>query len=154
MTNYEDAGQLVFNYIEYNVLETIAEINLRVQTLTLAGADPMAIRQLLLDDLQNKGRIFGGLANGITGATNLGITSSAQIAELLSYIQEGYQTFKWVTVSKNPCFQCAERAGRVELKEYWEAIGYPRSGFSVCGPNCKCHLVPFDYKGKDTIILD
>ncbi len=154
MTNYEDAGTLVFSYIEYNVIETIAEINLRVQTLTLAGADPMAIRQLLIDDLQNNGRIFGGLANGVTGATNLGITSASQVSELLTYVEEGYTRLKWVTVSKKPCPQCAERAGRVELKEYWEAIGYPRSGFSVCGPNCKCHLVPFDYKGKDTIILD
>ena len=154
MTNYEDAGTLVFSYIEYNVIETIAEINLRVQTLTLAGADPMAIRQLLIDDLQNNGRIFGGLANGVTGATNLGITSASQVSELLTYVEEGYTRLKWVTVSKKPCPQCAERAGRVELKEYWEAIGYPRSGFSVCGPNCKCHLVPFDYKGKDTIIFD
>ena len=154
MTNYEDAGTLVFSYIEYNVIETIAEINLRVQTLTLAGADPMAIRQLLIDDLQNNGRIFGGLANGVTGATNLGITSASQVSELLTYVEEGYTRLKWVTVSKKPCPQCAERAGRVELKEYWEAIGYPRSGFSVCGPNRKCHLVPFDYKGKDTIILD
>jgi hypothetical protein len=154
MTNYEDAGELVFSYIQYNVIETIAEINLRVQTLTLAGADPMAIRQLLIDDLQNNGRIFGGLANGVTGATNLGITSSAQVAELLTYVEEGYQNLKWVTVSKKPCPQCAERAGRIESKEYWEAIGYPRSGFSVCGPNCKCHLVPDKYVGKDTIILD
>ena len=154
MTNYEDAGTLVFNYIEYNVLETIAEIELTIQNLTLAGADPMAIRELLQYDLENKGRIFGGLVNGVTGATNLGITSASQIAELLTYVEEGYTRYKWVTVSKNPCFQCAERAGRIELKEYWEAIGYPRSGFSVCGPNCKCHLVPFDYKGKETIILD
>ena len=154
MTNYEDASTLVFNYIEYNVIEPIAEIELLMQNLTLAGADPMAIRELLLYDLQNKGRIFGGLVNGVTGATNLGITSSAQIAELLTYVEAGYTQYKWVTVSKNPCFQCAERAGRIELKEYWEAIGYPRSGFSVCGPNCKCHLVPDKYVGKDTIILD
>ena len=154
MTNYEDAGVLVFNYIEYNVIETIAEIELLIQNLALAGADPMAVRELLLYDLQNSGRIFGGLVNGVTGATNLGITRSAQIAELLTYIQEGYQTFKWVTVSIKPCYQCAERAGRIELKEYWEAIGYPRSGFSVCGPNCKCHLVPDKYVGRDRIILD
>ena len=154
MTNYEDASTLVFNYIEYNVIETIAEIELLMQNLTLAGADPMAIRELLLYDLQNKGRIFGGLVNGVTGATNLGITSSAQIAELLTYVEAGYTQYKWVTVSKNPCFQCAERAGRIDLKEYWEAIGYPRSGFSVCGPNCKCHLVPDKYVGKATIILD
>ena len=154
MTNYEDASALVFNHIEFEVLVTIARLELLVQNLTLAGVATDEILFIISQDIATSGRIFGTFVNGVTKATNLGITSSAQIAELLTYIQEGYQTFKWVTVSKKPCYQCAERAGRIELKEYWEAIGYPRSGFSVCGPNCKCHLVPDKYVGRDTIILD
>ena len=154
MTNFEDAGTLVFNYLEYNVVKTIAEMELLMQNLTLAGADRMAIRTILLTDLEEGGRIFGGLVNGVTGATNLGITSSAQIAEMLTYVEAGYQEYQWVTVSGRPCYQCEERAGRIEPKEMWEAIGYPRSGFSVCGSNCKCHLVPLGYKGKTKIILD
>ena len=153
MTNFEDASTLVFNHIEYNVIKTISEMELLIQNMTLAGAEPMAIREIMLFDLQNNGRIFGTLANGVTQATNLGITSASQIAEVQQYINAGYQEYEWITVSSNPCFQCEERAGRIESKEYWEAIGYPRSGFSVCGVNCKCHLVPFRYVGKDTIIL-
>ena len=84
----------------------------------------------------------------------MGITSSAQIAQILTYKQEGIQEFKWVTVSSRACPQCAERAGRTESYEYWQTIGLPRSGFSVCRGNCRCHLEPMDYKGKDTIILD
>ena len=122
--------------------------------MQLSGASPEAIQEVLLNDLENRGRIFGAYTNGITGATNLGITSTAQIAEMLEYINAGYTEYKWVTVSKNPCPQCAERAGRVELKEFWEAVGYPRSGFSVCGSACKCHLEPSEYVGKDTIILE
>ena len=154
MTNYEDASALVFNYIEYSTISTIAEIELLVSSMSLAGATPDAIRQVLLNDLTEKGRIFGAYTNGLTKATSLGITSSGQIAEMLEYINAGYTEYKWVTVSKKPCPQCAERAGRVELKEFWEAVGYPRSGFSVCGSACKCHLVPYNYAGKDTIIME
>ena len=154
MTNYEDASALVFNYVEYTTLTTIAEIELLINNMTLAGATPDAIREVLLNDLNERGRIFGAYTNGLTGATNLGITSSGQFAEMLEYINAGFTEYKWVTVSKNPCPQCAERAGRIELKEFWEAVGYPRSGFSVCGSACKCHLVPFSYKGKDTIIME
>tara|TARA_Y100001963_G_C6715730_1_gene416531 strand:- start:200 stop:661 length:462 start_codon:yes stop_codon:yes gene_type:complete len=153
MTNYEDASTLVFNYIDYNVLKTIAELELLIGNMRLAGATNEAILAVINNDLATRGRIFGTYVNGITSATNLGITSSAQIAEFLTYREAGYEEFKWVAVSKNPCPQCAERAGRVESKESWEALGYPRSGFSICGSNCKCHLEPVGYTGKDVVIL-
>ena len=151
---YEDGANLVFGYMEYSVLLTIAELELLIQSMSVAGATPDAIRSYLLYDLENGGRIFGALANGITNATAMGVTSSSQIAQMLTYKQKGIQEFKWVTVSKNPCPQCAERAGRTESWEMWETIGLPRSGFSVCRGNCKCHLEPMNYEGDDTIILD
>ena len=151
---YEDGANLVFGYMDYSVILTISELELLIKSMAVAGAEPEAIRQYLLYDLENGGRIFGSLANGITGATVLGITSSSQIAQMLTYKQKGIQEFRWVTVSKNPCFQCSERAGRTEMWEYWETIGLPRSGFSVCRGNCKCHLEPMSYEGDDTIILD
>ena len=151
---YEDGANLVFNYIDYSIILTIAEFELLIQSMTLAGATPEAIRSYLLYDLENGGRIFGSLANGIANSTAMGITSAAQISQMLTYKQKGIQEFKWITVSKNPCYQCSERAGRTEPWEYWETIGLPRSGFSVCRGNCKCHLEPMDYEGDDTIILD
>lgn len=154
MTNYEDAISIVFNYVEYNTLKTIAELELLVNNMTVAGATPDAIRQVIEEDLTTRGRIFGAYTNGVTSATNYGITSAGQLAEMLEYINAGYQEYKWVTVSKKPCPQCAERAGRIGSKDLWAAIGFPRSGFSVCGSACKCHLVPFNYVGKDTIIME
>ena len=151
---YEDGANLVFNYIDYSIILTIAEFELLIQSMSVAGATPEAIRAYLLYDLESGGRIFGSLANGITNSTAMGITSSSQIAQMLTYKQKGIQEFKWITVSKNPCPQCSDRAGRTEPWEYWETIGLPRSGFSVCRGNCKCHLEPMDYKGDDTIILD
>ena len=151
---YEDGANLVFNYIDNSIILTIAEFELLIQSMSVAGATPEAIRAYLLYDLESGGRIFGSLANGITNSTAMGITSSSQIAQMLTYKQKGIQEFKWITVSKNPCPQCSDRAGRTEPWEYWETIGLPRSGFSVCRGNCKCHLEPMNYKGDDTIILD
>ena len=73
---------------------------------------------------------------------------------MLAYEEAGVQEYMWVTVSKNPCFQCSERAGRSEEMLVWELIGLPRSGFSICRGNCKCHLEPSAYEGSSTIILE
>ena len=154
MTTYEDGARLVFGYIDYSIFIAIAEMELLIQSMSLSGAGPEAIRAFLVNDLSEGGRIFGTLANGITNSTAIGITSSAQIAEILEYAKEGVEEYKWVTVSKNPCPECRVRAGRTEDKEYWDLIGMPRSGFSRCRGNCKCHLEPSTYKGKDTIILE
>ena len=153
MTNYEDATQLVVNHIDYAIIKTIAELEVLVENMKLAGATSASIQRVIANDLAVGGRIFGTYANGVTGATNLGITSSAQIAEVLTYINAGVEKFKWVTVSNKACPQCAERAGRVETKETWQAVGYPRSGFSVCGTSCKCHLEPLGYTGKEVVTL-
>ena len=138
---YEDGANLIFAHIDYQVLSTIAEIELVIQTMTMSGASAEAIREYLLSDLLIGGRIFGAFASGVATTTSIGKRS-------------GVRVFKWVTVSKNPCRDCAERAGEVEEWAVWELIGVPRSGFSVCRGNCKCHLEPSGYLGDDTIILE
>ena len=153
MTNYEDASGLVFNHIEFQTLFAVASLELIVENLTLAGASTAQILLILEEDLSTRGRIFGTFANGVTSATNLGITGAGQIAEMLTYVNAGYDRYKWITVSNNACPQCKRRAGRIESKDSWEALGYPRSGFSICGPNCKCHLEPYDYVGKSTVMI-
>ena len=151
---YEDGANIIFAHIDYQVLSTIAEMELVMQTMTVSGASVEAIREYLLADLLTGGRIFGSFASGITSATSIGITSSAQISQMLEYKVRNVRVFKWVTVSKNPCRDCSERAGEVEEWKVWELLGLPRSSFSVCRGNCKCHLEPSGYQGDDTIILE
>lgn len=38
------------------------------------------------------------------------------------------------------CEDCFERSNRIETMEFWETIGLPRSGFSMCGEECGCSL--------------
>jgi hypothetical protein len=151
---YEDGANLVYGYLQYSVIQGVAELELLIQTMTTAGASADAIREYLLYDLENGGRIFGAITGGITSGTSTGITSASQIAQMLTYEEAGVQEYKWVTVSKNPCFQCKERAGRVEEMAVWELIGLPRSGFSICRGNCRCHIEPAGYQGDSTIIME
>lgn len=44
--------------------------------------------------------------------------------------------------NSDTCPDCTPRNGRVETLEIWELLGGPKSGFSVCGVDCTCRLVP------------
>lgn len=46
--------------------------------------------------------------------------------------------YTWRTESKRPCPDCATREGDTRTLAEWQAVGLPRSGFSICGRNCKC----------------
>ena len=43
--------------------------------MSAAGASADAIRTYLLYDLENGGRVFGSIANGIANGTTTGVTS-------------------------------------------------------------------------------
>ena len=52
---YEQGANLVYGYLEYSVIQGIAELELIIQTMTSAGAGADAIRTYLLYDLENGG---------------------------------------------------------------------------------------------------
>jgi hypothetical protein len=47
----------------------------------------------------------------------------------------------WKTESNRPCPDCAARSGQTHSYEYWESIGLPKSGLTICGGYCLCNLV-------------
>tara|TARA_R100000278_G_C5477172_1_gene166878 strand:+ start:3720 stop:4184 length:465 start_codon:yes stop_codon:yes gene_type:complete len=152
--NYEDAQKLILAYINASVLQITNELETTITTMRIAGASNKAIKEYLEYDLKNRGRIFGTFTNSVTNNVAIGITGASQIAQMLAYERAGVKEYVWVAVSKNPCFQCKGRAGRIETKERWIAAGLPRSGFSICRGNCKCHIEPSNYKGDTTVLLD
>ena len=44
----------------------------------------------------------------------------------------------WRVESAKPCPDCAPRNGMKRTYSEWELVGLPKSGFSVCGGNCRC----------------
>lgn len=115
--------------------------------MSLSGADQNVIVSTLFSDLKQSGVLFGSFKNGIKNVTKDALLNVANISAEKEFIDAGVQTFKWITISDNPCPDCLGREGEVGTKEYFDAIGNPKSGFSVCGRHCQCQLVPATYKG-------
>lgn len=115
------------------------------------GMADAAIKQALMNDLTTGGRLFGSFRNQVKNTVRSGVRISANQASMALFQQEGIKEFVWVTVSKNPCIDCDERKGEKATMEFWENVGVPASGFSVCQGNCKCILQASGYTGDTTI---
>jgi hypothetical protein len=104
-----------------------------------SGMSDNEIIETLKKDLYSGGPIFGGLKNQfgsiIGGAINdYGQTGLSEIAD--------DEELTWLTTSTKPCKDCLPRHGMTKTYKEWVAIGLPRSGWSVCGYNCLCVLIP------------
>jgi len=147
-STYEDMSILISANIDATAMRTAIDLETLVLSMKQSGASEAVIMQTLLNDLNVGGRIFGQFKNGVKNTTRSGILGAGNLASRKTYEDAGIKDFKWVTVSENPCPDCEDRHGEVGSLEYFEAIGTPRSGFSVCGTNCQCQLEPVAYKGK------
>jgi hypothetical protein len=49
--------------------------------------------------------------------------------------------YRWQVESAKPCPDCIARNGQIETYAYWEAVGLPQTGTTICGKNCKCVIV-------------
>ena len=47
----------------------------------------------------------------------------------------------WQVESQRPCPDCSARSGQTHSYEYWESVGLPREGLTICGSYCLCRLV-------------
>jgi len=133
-----DLGNLVL-FIRNRSLRTALTLDEFIQTALNQGMDRDILKQTLLKDLEEGGRIFGEFRRSIKATANGTMNNfrdSAQWAE-----EVDVQKFMWVAVLTNTCPDCLPRHGDIKPMEEWEQEGLPRSGFSVCKDNCKCILV-------------
>jgi len=85
------------------------------------------------------------MKNAITRSLVNATTESAQSG----YMEETKKRnpddrlYRWVIASGDPCPDCQGRALQgAYTMEYWESVGLPQSGSTICGSNCKCLLQP------------
>ena len=145
----EDSMTIILSNQLSGVAATKAiEINTTVSTMLATGMTNQAIKDVLLNDLQDGGRIFGSLKNQFKATVRNGVTYSANTSAMNEFKQAGVKEFRWETRGENICDDCAMRHDEVGTLEEIANIGLPQSGFSVCGSNCKCQLVAHTYTEK------
>ena len=121
-----------------------------IQMRQSQGASLEAIRNDLLTDLEEGGRIFGEFINSLK-PTFSGSTSRFRDIGTLAEIGVT-KTYRWVAVLINTCSDCLERHNQAKSWAEWEAEGLPRSGATVCGQNCKCVLIPDEVASLEPIM--
>ena len=105
------------------------------------GASQDSIKRLLIDDLEQGGRIFGEFRNAIKSTARGSIN---RVRDSALYSEYGVdREYRWVAVLVNTCPDCLENHGQVMTWDEWEVsrFGLPRSGGTVCRENCRCVLI-------------
>ena len=145
-----DLNILIGNQLDQVATETTTTLQGLVSNMKANGMSDKEIKSVLMNDLTGGGRIFGGYRNQVKNTVKSGIGASANNASMKSFEAAGVKEYRWVAVGdKNVCADCLPRNGEVADMEFWKAVGLPQSGFSICRYNCRCQLVPSDYKGED-----
>ena len=140
----------ISNQLTATAAQTTLSIQELVTTMKAQGMADQAIRQTLLNDLNSGGQLFGSFKNKLKNTVKNGVELNAKDAVNNKYKDSGVQNFQWISVGdKSVCVDCEGRHRETGTLEFFETIGLPASGFSVCQTNCRCQLVPEDYKGEN-----
>jgi hypothetical protein len=98
---------------------------------------------VLLDDLENDGVIFGGLKRQLIGNAQEFVETTESRLTMEQFEKEsGEEKGTWIAVLVNTCKDCLPRHGFTKTFSKWEELGMPKSGFSVCKSKCQCQVFP------------
>ena len=128
--------------VERITQRTLIDFDELISTMRSRGMGDGQIRAFLLSDLQGEGRYFSSFTNAIGRHTTNALEEAGSVASRAVFEANGIKEFQWQTAGGNVCPDCKDRSGRVRTLEQWRLVGIPKSGFSVCGSNCNCVLVP------------
>jgi len=144
--NLEDLSIIIGTTLATASAKTVLDLQGIITQMRTSGMSDDAIRNFLLNDLKQGGRIFGQYRNAIKNTVGNAVTFSSRVAQKEVFESAGVKRYKWVSISKKegkqPCPDCAERDGEVGTYEFFTTVGLPQSGFSVCQFACNCKLEP------------
>jgi len=121
-------------------------LELKIKGMMTSGMGPKEILEVLRRDLREGGQLFSGFNSTFRRNVFPVIDNVAQGAVIRENPKAAL--WEWITTSAEPCPDCLPRHGVQKVYAEWEKIGLPRSGFSRCGDNCKCALVPAVQVGR------
>ena len=140
----------IANQIATSASQTSLSVQELITTMKASGMADSAIKQTLMNDLNTGGPLFGSFRNKLKNTVRNGVELSSNGSSNSAFTKAGVQEFQWVSVGDGKvCPDCEERHGETGTMEYFETIGLPASGFSVCTTNCRCQLLPQTYKGEN-----
>lgn len=106
------------------------------------------IINILLEDFENDGEIFGGLKRSLIGDAREGIKNIETEVQTELFKEAGEEKLTWICAFVNTCEDCLPLHGQSKTLEEWKADpGLPGSGWSVCREHCQCVLMPSAYAG-------
>ena len=121
---------------------TLKATNLINQLQTRGMSDEQVIN-VLLEDFDNDGALFGGLKRQLIGdADNMAESLSSNLDTEILFEESGQERMTWIAILVNTCKDCIPRHGFTRTYAEWQELGLPKSGFSVCKHHCKCQLFP------------
>tara|TARA_R100001086_G_scaffold6445_1_gene3970 strand:- start:3488 stop:4696 length:1209 start_codon:yes stop_codon:yes gene_type:complete len=140
----------IANKISASASQTALSLQELIGTMKASGMTNQAIKEVLLNDLNRGGQLFGTFRNNIKNTVRNGVEFSSNQSSDSEFVKAGVKEFRWVSVGdKSVCIDCQERHGEIGTMSFYEKIGLPASGFSICQTNCRCKLLPVDYKDEN-----
>ena len=140
----------IANQIATSASQTSLSVQELITTMKASGMADSAIKQTLMNDLNSGGPLFGSFRNKLKNTVRNGVELSSNGSANGTFTKAGVQEFQWISVGDGKvCPDCEGRHGETGTMEFFETIGLPASGFSVCTTNCRCQLVPENYKGEN-----
>jgi len=125
-----------------------------VDNLLASGMTPAQAEAFLLNDLDTRGRIFGDFLKSIEDQFDSGIKWTQDRVDFASFDKQatelGYtrgedMIMQWQAIvgDGRTCPDCLDRDTFAPMsREEWAAIGLPAQGGTICGPFCRCRLIP------------
>ncbi len=137
--------------IGYDIAIFATRLEREIAILRATGTTESSILDILQRDYNTRGRIFGELRNSVKRGVVLGIMQSSRLGQASVY-GDSVEKFRWINVEGHKiCEDCLGRAGGVDTWEGWMSRGMPGSGWSLCGGNCYCDIVPEGIKIDDSV---
>ena len=145
-----DMQIILTNELSNIAAQTSLSLEGLVSSMRNSGMSNEAIKQTLINDLTSGGRLFGNFRNQIKNTVKNGVEMSGNNGSMGTFEDAGVTEYQWISVGdKSVCIDCEGRHKETGTKQYFETIGMPKSGFSICQQNCRCQVLPSDYKGEN-----